>query len=163
MNEEFWDIYDENRIKTGRLHKRGEPLAPGDYYLAVMVWIRNSAGQYLVSKRVPGKVYPNRWECTTGAAIAGDSSLETAMKEVQEELGLELKPANGRLLYKHKLKNMHRDIWLFNQDVDIEDVVLQEGETCGAKWASEPEIRAMINSGEFIPVTDYIEQLFRED
>lgn len=28
---EYWDIYNADRVKTGRRHLRGEPIADGDY------------------------------------------------------------------------------------------------------------------------------------
>ena len=43
---ELWDIYDEHRKKTGRLHRRGDDLAPGEYHLVVHIWIENSRGQF---------------------------------------------------------------------------------------------------------------------
>ena len=165
--DEYWDIYDENRQKTGRLHKRNQGrqnLSPGEYYLAVSVWIKNSAGLYLISKRAagPGKVYPHFWENTSGAALAGDDSQTAALREVKEELGLNLDPAKGRLMYQHKLTNMFRDVWLFNHEADITEIVLQEGETCDARWATTEEILDMVKNNTFVPVMDYAEQLFKD-
>lgn len=161
---ELLDIYDGNRVKTGRINRRGELLKPEDYHLISIVWIRNKAGLYLISRRSPEKQpWPNLWESTGGAALAGDNSLDAALREVREELGIELNPANGRLLYKHILPNIHRDVWLFNQEVNIDNVIFQEGETCDAKWASEDEILQMIFAEEFVPVAiEYIEQLFKD-
>lgn len=39
---EFWDIYDVNRIKKGKLHKRGDYMHKGEYHLIVHVSIKNS-------------------------------------------------------------------------------------------------------------------------
>ena len=41
---ELWDVYDENRNCTGRLHRRGDPLSEGEYHLVVYVWMLNSRG-----------------------------------------------------------------------------------------------------------------------
>ena len=30
---ELWDIYDDNRLKTGRTVERGNPMAPGEYHI----------------------------------------------------------------------------------------------------------------------------------
>jgi len=35
---EYWDLYDANRNKTGRVHKRGEPLESGDFGLKIIAW-----------------------------------------------------------------------------------------------------------------------------
>ena len=67
---EIWDVYDARRQPTGRTHMRGVPMQPGDYHLIVFVWIFNSRGQLLLTKRSPEKEsYPNLWETTGGAAI----------------------------------------------------------------------------------------------
>ena len=41
---ELWDVYDKERRLTGRVHRRGDILASGDYHLSVHIWIRNSRG-----------------------------------------------------------------------------------------------------------------------
>ena len=33
--DELWDVYDANHRLTGRTHRRGDPLAPGEYHLVV--------------------------------------------------------------------------------------------------------------------------------
>jgi 8-oxo-dGTP pyrophosphatase MutT (NUDIX family) len=162
MEIEYWDVYDENRVKTGRIHRRGEPPLPGDYHIIVNVWIKNSHGLYLISKRAPEKSWPGFWECTGGCVITGDSSLQAAMREAREELGLELDPSKGRLMYQHRIDDFFRDVWLFHHDIDIGCIVFQEGETCDAKWAAPSEIRKMKADGTFLPVTDYLEQLFKD-
>ena len=157
--EEIWDIYDSERNLTGRTHRRGDPLPEGDFHLVVHVWLQNSKGEFLISKRAPNKGYPNMWECTGGSAIAGDDSLAAAVREIKEELGLDAEPENGRCLLTLTRDGDICDIWLFTQDFDIEDVILQENETTDAKYASINEIYKLIDDGEFIPF-HYIGELF---
>lgn len=159
---ELWDVYDCNRVKTGRTHERGKPMLAGDYHLVVVIWVLNSKGQFLVTKRTPNKRFPNLWEPTGGSAVTGDTSLDAALREVKEETGLTLEPENGKIILSNRLDEYpdFLDVWLFKQDFDISEVVLQEGETCDAKWATEQEIRSMIDTGEFVPVFDYIEEVF---
>ncbi len=162
---ELWDVLDENRNKTGRVHERGKPMAAGDYHLVVHVWIVNDNGEFLISKRTPNKPWPNMWECTGGSAVTGDTSLSAALREVSEELGIQLDPENGQLLLSRRRDGFDMpdfcDVWLFRQNIDIASVVLQEYETCDAKWATKDEILDMINKGEFVIFSDYTETLFR--
>lgn len=152
---ELFDILDENGNKTGRFHERGKPMPEGDYHLEVSVLIVNDNCEYLISKRSQNKMLPNMWECTGGSAIAGDDSLTTAIKEVEEELGIVLKPQNGHII-KHRLPcsttGCHGliDVWLFHQNVDISTVVLAPDETNDAMWASIDMINQMIDEGSFI-------------
>ena len=69
---EFWDVRDAHGVKLGRLHERGTPMREGEYHLSVTVWIANSRGEFLISKRAPAKNSPNMWEPTGGGALAGE-------------------------------------------------------------------------------------------
>lgn len=156
--EELWDVYDADRKVTGRLHRRKDPAREGEYYLSVQVWLLNSQGEFLITKRSPNKGYPNIWETTGGAAQAGDDSLKAALREVQEETGLNLDPKNGKCIHSTRGKNGFLDIWLFRQDFDLKDVVLLEGETCDARYASGEELRSMKEEGLFVS-GGYLEEL----
>ena len=154
---ELWDVYDENRQLTGRLHPRGVPLQPGEYHLSAHIWIRASNGEFLLTKRSPNKGFPNLWECTGGSALAGDDSLSAALREVREETGLILYPENGRRISTARIDDYFRDIWLFEQDFDLEDVVLLEGETCDKMRADKETILQMHRDGTLVPYR-YIEE-----
>ena len=159
---ELWDVLDENRNPTGRVHERGKPVKPGDYHLVVHVWIRNSRGEYLISKRTPNKPYPNLWECTGGSVLAGETSLQAALREVREELGITLLPENGRIIRSGIRRDDFFDVWLFQHDADIQSVVLQEGETCDAKWATKESLMKLWAEGELVPTLGYIDWLFEQ-
>ena len=154
--DELWDVYDVNRQLTGRMHRRGDPLQTGDYHLVVDIWLQNSEGKYLITKRATNKGFPNLWECTGGSAVAGDDSITTAIKEVKEETGLDIKCENGTRVISEIRADSILDVWLFRHDFDLKDVILQEGETADAKYATIDEIRAMMRNNEFIPC-DYFE------
>ena len=159
--DELWDVYDAGRNRTGRIHRRADPLPQGDYHLVVHVWLQNSDGEFLITKRAPNKGYPNMWECTGGSALAGDDSATAAIREVKEETGLNARAENGRRVFTFTKENDICDVWLFKQDFDLRDVVLQERETVGAKYASADEIRKMIARGEFVAF-HYVEDLFKK-
>lgn len=159
--DEIWDVYDENRKLTGRTQRRGDPLPKDDYHIVVHVWLMNSQGEFLITKRAPMKAYPLMWESTGGSAIAGDSSLRAAIREVKEETGLDVLPERGEIIFSFKRENDFCDIWLFRQDFGLSEVVLQDGETINVKWASHTEIRSMVNTGEFISF-HYLEELFEK-
>ncbi len=155
---ELWDILDISGVKTGRVIERGQPMYDGEYHLSVHVWIHNRKGEWLISKRSPEKKsFPNIWEACGGAAVAGEDSLMTALRETKEELGLALDPSKGHLFTTIIHKNQHppggscmADVWIFPQDCPIESIVLQPGETCDARWENSDVIRAMMESGDFI-------------
>ena len=157
--DELWDVYDENRVLTGRLQRRGDALESGDYHLVVYVWVQNSKGEFLLTKRSPNKGFPNLWETTGGSALAGDDSLTAAIREVREETGLVLRPECGRRILTHQGENYFGDYWLFRQDFDLDEVVLQEGETCDKMSADEDTVRVLHREGRFVPCR-YLEEIF---
>jgi 8-oxo-dGTP diphosphatase len=162
---EPWDILDENGNLTGRTVERGKSMKPGEYHLVVHIWIKNDERKYLITKRTPNKTFPNMWETTGGSAVAGDNSLQAAMREVKEEIGIVLLPTNGKCLFR--LKRQHYDssdfvdVWLFEENLDLRNIVFQPDEVNDAKWASPEEIKSMIGKGEFVDVFTYLDELFK--
>lgn len=161
---ELWDVLDEDGVKTGKIVERGKPRGQDEYHLVVHVWIKNSNGEFLITKRTPNKPLPNMWEATVGSAIAGEDSLTAAVREVKEEIGIGLSAENGKFLFR--LKRQHQgfqdfvDVWLFKEDVDITKVIYQPEEVCGAKWAAPSQIQSLIELGVFADTFTYLEDLF---
>jgi len=153
---EYWDVLDSNRNKTEKIILRGDTFNENVYHLLVHVWIKNSKNQFIISKRKKDKYpYPGLWECTGGSAVSGDDSLKTALKEVKEELGIELHQENGKIVFKYKGNNGFSphfvDVWLFNQEIDKEIIKCQETEVEEAKMASGEEILELLNENKFVP------------
>ena len=158
---EIMDIYDKYRQKTGRTHERGIPMNEGDHHLVVHVWIVNDKGELLIQKRQPWKKgWPNMWDgSAAGSAVLGDSSKAAAIRETKEELGVDLDISKGEILFTVKFSNGFDDIWLVRQNIDISDLKLQYEEVADAKWATESEIKQLVQQGEFIAY-EYLDDLF---
>lgn len=148
---ELWDVYDADRRPTGRLHRRGDPMQPGEYHLVVHAWIQNSREEYLITKRSPNKGFPNMWEWTGGSALAGEDSLTAVLREIREETGLVIQPEQGKLLLQYTREDNHADVWLFQHEFSLDDVHLQEGETCDKMKASRETIYELVKKGKFVP------------
>ncbi len=159
--DEMWDVYDENRQYTGRVHRRGELLPEGDYHTVVHVFVRNSKGQYLITKRAPNKGYPNIWECCGGSAVAGDTSLEAAVREIYEETGVAVSKEQGILVDSFRFTNAFIDCWLFHEDFNLSEVKLQEGETVDKRAATADEILELYRNGLFVP-HEYLPSLLQK-
>lgn len=146
---ELWDVYDVNRKPTNRKHVRGVPMRSGEYHLTAFVWIFNSAGELLLTKRSPEKMaFPNFWALTGGAVLAGESSLRAAQREVLEETGICADLTEFCLVDSYKRKNCFCDLYFLKKDVALSELVLQPGETCDARWVDRKEFEAMSNRKE---------------
>lgn len=160
---ELWDIYDENRIKTGRTMKRGEPMKSGDHHMVVHVCVFNSKGEMLIQQRQPFKEgWSNMWDITVGgSAVSGDSSRSAAEREVMEEIGLKIDLDGIRPVMTVNFDVGFDDFYVLTQDVDISALKLQYEEVQTVKWADMDEVKAMIDDGRFIPYhKGFIELLF---
>lgn len=150
---EVWDIYNENREKTEKTHIRGEEMQEGDFHQVIHVWIMNESGQFLIQRRQPWKKgWSNMWDCSAaGSALAGETSEMAAIREVKEELGIDLQMVNSEILFTIKFARGFDDHFLVVQDINIEDLSLQYEEVADAKWATIEEIGDLVQTGEFIP------------
>lgn len=158
---ELWDIYDKDRVKTGKLHRRGEKLAEGEYHLVVHVCIFNSKNQMLIQQRQPFKEgWNNMWDLTVGgSAVAGDTSSQAAEREVFEELGLKIDLSNVRPNFSVTFPGGFDDYYLIRKDVELSELVLQETEVQRARWADKDEVLKMQEEGTFIPYW-FLDRLF---
>ncbi len=55
------------------------------------------------------------------------------------------------------------DVWVFEHNCSIDDIVFQPNETCDAMWADAGKIIELMNSGEFVPIdnSEYILDLIK--
>lgn len=88
--QEYWDIYDIDRRRTGRIMRRNDfHMAPGDYHLSVLGIVTDPQGRFLITQRKMDKIWaPGAFEVPGGGVQAGESSEEAVKREVSEETGL---------------------------------------------------------------------------
>ena len=148
---ELWDIYDANHNLTDKtiLRSEAKDLKPGDFHLAAFIYILRSDGKFLITKRSPQKkTFPNMWEIPHGAVQSGETSLDAAIREAFEECGLVLQRENAELITKYCGDNLIADKWLFQQNFNLDDIVLQDGETCDAHACTLDDMLTLIKNNE---------------
>ena len=160
---EIWDLYDENKNLTGKTMIRGEVIPDNFYHLVVHIWIKNNDGKYLISQRSKSKKsYPLKWECQGGSVLLGESSIEAAIRETKEEVGIDLNNIKGNLVYTKTRKIINNekfndimDIWLFNYDGEVDLNKATTDEVCDYKWLTKEEIKKLFDSKELVQSLDY--------
>lgn len=152
---EFCDIYNENWEKTGRIYNRddkSETLTDGEYLLAVGCWIFNSQNQILLTRRSPEKKFaPNLWENTGGHVMSGETGEEAMARELAEEIGIQVDPAELIPFGRSKSARYLGLEFALRKDIPLEAIRLQPGETCEVRWVSEEEFDNMILTCELAP------------
>ena len=160
---EIWDLYDENRKLTGCTHVRGETIPEGCYHLVVHVWIKNSEGKYLISQRSANRpTFPLLWECVGGSVVAGENSIDGAIREAKEEVGVELQPQNGQVVYT-KLRDTVdgvrfgdiMDVWLFDYDGKVDLCQVTTAEVAQSHWMTREQVLEIYKSGKLVPTLEY--------
>lgn len=157
--KELWNVYKKDRTLTEKTCYRGEQglLEEDEYHLWIMVWIKNpKTGKYLVSQRSADKeTDPLKWETVGGHSVYGETSLDAAVREVFEEVGIELDPKEGKLMatkvagrYDGQRHNWIRDSFYFEttQEPDLNRATTPE--VLQTKWLTVEEIKAMYDRGE---------------
>lgn len=160
---EIWDLYDENRELLGKDHVRGEQLPIGGYHLVVHVWIRNSKGEYLIAQRSANRpTFPLMWECVDGSVVKGEDSLQGVLREVKEEVGIDLLPEKGQVVLSDikkiefgKVVNKIVDVWLFDYDgeVDLGNATTDEVEQ--VDWMNREQIKELFEHNMFVETLEY--------
>ncbi len=150
---ELWDVYDVDRIPTGRLTERGCTPKPGDYHLAVHICVIRSDGKMLIQQRQPFKQgFPGLWDITTGgSSVAGENSRQAAEREVFEELGLKLDLSKTRPAFTINYSHGFDDFYIVEAQPELDSLSLQYEEVKDAAWAGQEEILSMLDSGVFVP------------
>lgn len=148
---ELWDLLSAEGKPTGRTIVRGgNSLRSGEYHLVVHIWPINDYGSILIQKRTKTKkLMPGMWAATGGAAIAGETSVKAATRELGEELGIIVKPEDLKLVKRIKRRNSFIDMWTVNVNVKVPELKLQKSEVDQAKWVNKTTLAGMIDSGEF--------------
>ena len=137
-------IYDENRVLTGRLHRRGTPWHEGEYGLVVCVWIYDGNGNILLTRRAPQKTFAGTWENSGGAALAGETSRQAIVRELFEETGIRAQEDEFEFLRSTQDRVFFYDHYCLKRDTHLEEIVLLPGETDAVQWVTFDEIHQLI-------------------
>lgn len=152
---ELLDLYDDNGKKLGKTIKRGEKFEEGNIMLSI-IFIRNSANMFLIQKA--SKDRKNKYTSTGGHVIHNEDGLTTIIREVKEELGLDIKKEEIKKLdlIKYPSRPCLINVYLLEKDVDIKTLTLQKEEVEEVKWMSEQEILSLINNDLFLESHAYL-------
>ncbi|MBO4309590.1 MAG: NUDIX domain-containing protein [Lachnospiraceae bacterium] len=148
---ETWDVYDIHRNKIGKM-QRNDPFSEDAYTCVLHVLIFNSKGEMLIQQRQSFKKgWPNLWDITVGGHTeAGETSQQSASRELFEELGIKRDFTGVRPHFTINFPHGFDDFYFVEEDIDLDSLILQPEEVQAAKWASRDEIKRMIVDGEFI-------------
>ncbi len=165
---ELIDVYNSKKEKTGKVveRKRGASLEKGEYIISVTCWIINKDGRILLTQRKPDKHNGGKWEPTTGLVVSGESSLQGIVRELNEEIGININQSEITLI-KEIIEertdiSFFRDIYLIRKDIDLSAIKYNDGEVINAKYVTIDEFNSMLLRNETLEYLKYFSTLYKE-
>lgn len=127
--------------------KERDDLGPDDIHRASAAWITNTKGEILLARRsYQKKIGPGKWSCATAGTVDEGEDYELNMlKELEEEIGLTLVPADLRLGPKIRTPHLFMQWYYATVDLPIEAFTLQEDEVMDIRWVTPEEFERMLN------------------
>lgn len=141
------DLFDAARKNLGTPIVRGDPMPDGTYVLSVSIFTINDKGEILVTLRAPEKPnFPNMWEITAGGALAGETGIEAALRELREETGIKAGKDELQLLRIIREPTAFVECYLYRTNIPASAVVLQDKETVAARFISLKRFEELLHT-----------------
>lgn len=172
--QEYFDVLDENGNKTGKTKLRSEVHRDGDWHRSVHIWVLNNNGDVLLQRRCATKdSHPNMLDISSaGHLTAGDDSLQGAIREIKEELNLDVEARDLmfiKTLKKHSkytstfINNEFADVYVLMTDKTINDMKYQKEEISEIIFVPYKKFKQMVinKQEDLLMHTEEFEILFK--
>ena len=155
---ELLDVLDENGKVTGKKEEKETIHKMGIWHREVAVLIQIEKGEFLIQKRAATKKQaPNKWGMTAGHVDAGESFEEAMIREIKEELGIDVLIQDLKLIGIYKqaegnekiTNNNYTKYYYYKTNKKIEDYTICLEELSQLKYITMQEMeRAVENKDE---------------
>ncbi|MDA2922553.1 NUDIX domain-containing protein [Patescibacteria group bacterium AH-259-L07] len=174
MADELIDIYNENNEPLNIRKMKSEVHKNGSWHRASHIWIYNSKGEILLQLRAENKeFYPNMWDISASGHIsAGEEPIISALREMEEEIGLSVKPEDlqffkirkHKAVYKKLVNNEFYYVYFLNFDGDIKKLTLQDEEVAKIQFFPIDKIEEELKTSpeKYVPHGDYWFEVIEE-
>lgn len=141
---ELTDIFDKNGERTGKTMLRGEKLSEGDYIQAAVAVVK-SGSHVLVTRRHPDKSQGGKWEFPGGGSRSGEEPLETMLRELSEETGIQTYKELSTFLKRVYFEPYHLFVYVYlvESEAVLGELTLQKEEVTKAMFVTWEELSMM--------------------
>lgn len=169
---EYIDIFDENNNPIGKVKERNQAHEDGDFHRTAHIWIMNKDKEILLQKRsATNKNHPNCWDTSSAGHIrAGETVLQAAIRELKEELGVEIEKEELKFIAivkrtKSPKNNEFQYIYLIESNNSIDKYIFKDNEVAEVKYVYYKDLEKMvadraegllIHEEEYMRLFDYI-------
>ncbi|MGE5627665.1 MAG: NUDIX domain-containing protein [Solirubrobacterales bacterium] len=162
---ELFDIRTSEGELTGKTSERSLVHRYGDLHGTTHVWVvrhnENGGFEVLLQKRSENKdAHPGFYDISSAGHIpAGEDFLNSAIRELEEELGISAKPEELNFIGMHTghmaaefygkpfLNNELSAVYIYNKDVDIKTLTLQKEEVESVMWIDYEDCLEKMRNG----------------
>lgn len=164
--DELIDILDTNGNYTGNSIMKSEAHKRGIYHPSIHVWLYTLNGEILIQQRAKNKdTHPGLWDVSVAGHIgAGEDVVDSATREVKEEIGLDIsvKELNKIGVFKYRYQH-HKDLldcefhhtFLSELLMPISELKMQESEVDDLALISlttfRKELESNLTSKKYVP------------
>lgn len=164
---EYWNVYDRSGRWTGRTVPKGTPFGPASTIPPWRPGLSTAGESLLIQQRSRDcEILPGIWGMTTGRMTApppskegrplsapeadrGETTLEGCIREIREELGIQVEAGEICFLRRIFREELLWDLYLVRADLPLSRLTLQQGEVAAARWVTPAGLREMVEAGAF--------------
>ena len=172
--EELIDVLNEKGEKTGKVVTRKEVHEKGLWHKVIVVAILDGNGCLLMQQRSESvETSRGKWDVSAaGHVSSGQTSKQAALREVSEEIGLNLEEDELKyiLTYTKNAKkspnyidNQFLDCYIVkkSEEIDIKKIKVQESEVKQVKICTRKEVEEKIQNNEVIKRDELYKELMK--
>lgn len=163
--DEYIDILNSNGKKTGKTCLKSEAHKKGIFHASAHIWIFDTKKNVLIQKRAVNKdTFPNLWDISVAGHIsAGEEPITSALREVEEEIGLIITQEQLCLIgtaqksiqhHSHLIDNELHYIYVCEIDFDIRSLKIQKEEVSAIQSIPLNDLIKKVTTPDFVPRTD---------
>lgn len=164
--KEFFQLYDENMEPIQYIKERKACHRDGDLHAASRMWIfrKGEKGnpEVLLQRRSLCKdSHPDKLDCSSAGHIdAGEEPFSTALREMGEELGIQVDDEYLTYIYKHKFyherefrgqlfkNNEVAFVYMYTKPVELSELHVQKEEIQYCVYMDADEVLKRVKSGD---------------
>ena len=146
---EYFDVLSKTRQQLNYTKSREDRLDRSEYNQGAELWILNN-GKLLITKRSMNKSHPGEWETPGGCSQKSETSIDTIIREAEEEIGISLDEKDLKLIGMQLYKNQFVDVFKTDKTINSSSIKLQLDEVSEYKFVSKEEFIQMIKNNEIV-------------
>lgn len=103
------------------------------------------------------KNHPNKWDMSSvGHVISGETSIQGAIREVYEELGIKTQKSDYKFICEYIANEFFEiaQVYLVKLDLDITKLRLQKEEVSEVRWLCFNDFKKLFLSRNFVTFSD---------